>query len=196
MASWLLGEVIFRTQTRFVKLADPLRSLEAALFMIGYDLGSSADGITKTSNHEVDDDSNDLNEFSHPLRTRGPESKAKNFRYEHADGNIVIKTEHGREFHFGRNEVEKILLSIYQEFGTEWFPLANNVEKLSSRTERAGLGMILLAVYPGEIPQAQAASYLGPVMEDIGIFEWNGRNKGFQWRLISEPPAQATDLDN
>jgi hypothetical protein len=37
-ASWLLSEVIGKTQSGFKNLDYPLRALEAALFMIGYDL--------------------------------------------------------------------------------------------------------------------------------------------------------------
>jgi hypothetical protein len=44
-AGWLLQATIFEHQSRFVQLPNPLRAIEAALFMIGYDLGPS------TGNH-------------------------------------------------------------------------------------------------------------------------------------------------
>ena len=39
-ASWLLKAALTEQQSKFSELACPLRALEAALFMIGYDLGN------------------------------------------------------------------------------------------------------------------------------------------------------------
>ncbi len=50
-----------------------------------------------------------------------------------------------------------------------------------------GLGMTILDLNPGDVKHTQASSYLGVVFEDIGIFKWNGVNKGIKWRIIIPP---------
>lgn len=126
-------------------------------------------------------------ENPYPLTTRGPVAGAIRFRYEYTNGNILIVNENSREHQFKSHKTEEILVSIYKQFGKDWFPLANNVEKLGNDMEIPGLGMTILNSYPGNITKAQAASYFGPVMEDMGIFEWNQKHMGIAWRLIREP---------
>jgi hypothetical protein len=53
--------------------------------------------------------------------------------------------------------------------------LANNVQKLGKGIETRGLGTIILDFNPGNVKHAQAASYLCPVLEEIGYFDWNGK---------------------
>ncbi|MDD2659858.1 MAG: hypothetical protein PHY54_09305 [Methylococcales bacterium] len=191
-ASWLLSEVVRITDTAFAELDDPLRALEAALFMIGYDLGHPVSDeiaiqhlVIETA--EMDDDGT----FS--LCTRGNGTK---FRYEHADSYIVMTNENGRIERFETYKVEEILTSLYRQFGNDWFLLANNVEKLGKGTEIPGLGRTILDAYPGNTTQAQTASYFGPIMEDLGLFEWNGKAHGIAWRLTCEPRIQLPELDD
>ena len=72
---------------------------------------------------------------------------------------------------------------IKNEFGSDYFPLANNVEKLTNDNEGRGLGTAILDLNPGKVRHAQGASYIGPVLEEIGYFEWNVKNRGIKWRL-------------
>jgi hypothetical protein len=48
--------------------------------------------------------------------------------------------------------------------------------------------MAILKQQPGNIKHAQAATYLGPILEDAAIFDWNGKRQGTQWKLIINPP--------
>jgi len=96
---------------------------------------------------------------------------------------LVIHTEKGRQDKFSIEEIIEILTRIRTEFADGYFPLANNVEKLGEGTENRGLGTMILELKPGDITHAQAASYLGPVLEDSGYFIWNGKNKGIMWKL-------------
>lgn len=34
------------------------------------------------------------------------------------------------------------------------------------------------------ISHAQGASYLGVVLEHVGILEWNGKQRGIRWRIM------------
>lgn len=196
--SWLLSEVISKTQSAFKKLDDPLRALEAALFMIGYDLGNSTTDQIASIPHLDSESVISINpdENAYPLITRGPGAKAKNFCYEYTGSNILIRNKENKEYHFEKHKAEEILTSLYRQFGNNWFPLANNVQKLGNGTEIPGLGRTILDAYPGNIPQAQAASYFGPTMEDMGLFEWNGKNMGIAWRLTCEPRIHLLELDD
>ena len=66
-----------------------------------------------------------------------------------------------------------MLKRLDDQFTAGWFPLANNVEKLSNGTEKAGLGQTILQGQPGNVIHAQASSYLGVVLEDLGLATWN-----------------------
>ena len=118
--------------------------------------------------------------------TRGGKNKRKRFGWEYDPRTmrILIEKEDGRRHEFPVQEIESILRSLQAEFGNGFFPLANNVEKLSNGSERPGLGKIILEQKPGDILHAQGASYLGVVMEECRYFEWNGRRRGIMWRLI------------
>jgi hypothetical protein len=109
--------------------------------------------------------------------TRGGPGKSVNFEWWFdADNNsLMIKNEKGRCEKFHLDEIVKILQQILTEFGGDYFPLANNVQKLGNCTETRGLGTVILDFNPVNINHAQAASYLGPVLEEIGYFDWNGK---------------------
>jgi len=193
-ASWLLSEVVLRTQSAIAELDNPLRALEAALFMIGYDIGHSTCGATTTPQPNLESSEAQQDDLPFRLQTRG--GRAIKFNYEYTNACISIINEKGRVDHFENNKTEEILTSLYHQFGNDWFPLANNVERLGNGTEIPGLGRTILDAYPCNIEQAQAASYLGPIMEDMGLFEWNGKARGIAWRLTCEPRIQLPELDD
>jgi hypothetical protein len=100
---------------------------------------------------------------------------------------LRIRNTHGLEHRYGLAEVIGVLAKLHNEFGTGWFPLANNVEKLNRGTENAGLGSAIYARPGADTLHAQGASYLGVVLEDAGILEWNGERRGIQWRIEMLP---------
>ena len=57
---------------------------------------------------------------------------------------------------------------------------------MSKGNEKDGLGNAILNLKPNDITHAQGASYLGVVLQEIGILEWNGEKKGIQWRIIKD----------
>jgi hypothetical protein len=52
----------------------------------------------------------------------------------------MTKNKNGRDDQFHLDEIVKILQKIKTEFGSDYFPLANNVAKLTNGTEIRGLG--------------------------------------------------------
>ena len=121
------------------------------------------------------------------LETRGGVGKRKNFSwwYNEESGVLNIESEEGLFHRYHQDEILQILSAIKSKFGKSFFPLANNVEKLSNGTEKSGLGTVILDHSPKKVSHAQGASYLGPVLEQIGYFQWNGKNRGIQWRLVN-----------
>jgi hypothetical protein len=77
-----------------------------------------------------------------------------------------------------------IIAWLQKEFGDNWFPLANDVRKLGNGTEVAGLGTAILNQAPGDITHAQGSSYLGVVLDQIGVLKWNERKKGIKWQIL------------
>jgi len=96
---------------------------------------------------------------------------------------LTIVNENGRIHKYHLDEIIKIIQWLKEEFGDNWFPLANNVAKLGDGTEKNGLGVAILEQAPGDITHAQGASYLGVVLEQVGIFKWNGASRGIEWRF-------------
>ena len=118
--------------------------------------------------------------------TRGGINKRKKFRwiYDPEEKTLLITNEDGKSHEYTIKEIENVLRKIEAKFGSGYFPLANNVEKLANGSERLGLGTIILKQKPGDIYHAQGSSYFGVVMEECRYFEWNGKHRGIHWRLV------------
>ncbi len=116
--------------------------------------------------------------------TRGPDGRRRTFSWCFEEATLFIQNEFGREHQFSVQEIQNILTSLHANFEAEFFPLANNVERLGNGTELPGLGTTILDQQPGNITHAQGSSYFGVVMEECGYFEWNQKRLGIKWRLI------------
>ena len=106
------------------------------------------------------------------------------FRWFLEDDLLIIKNEKGRVHRYSLDEIVEILQWLEQQFGQSWFPLANNVAKLGKGTEKLGLGTAILEQSPGDITHAQGSSYLGVVLEEVGLLRWNGAKRGIKWKLV------------
>lgn len=129
--------------------------------------------------------------------TRG--GRSRKFRWRLRDEQLLIENEAGLRHTFSIREVEAVLRDLHTQFGADWFPLANNVEKMYHKTERKGLGSSIYELTPGDTFHAQGASYLGVVLEAAGVLEWNGEMRGIQWRIVDLPSdisALAAKLDS
>jgi len=109
--------------------------------------------------------------------------RAKNFDWEVKERQVFIQSESAMRHSYSFDEILTIISWLHAKFGESWFPLANNVEKMYSGTERAGLGSAIYRLKPGDTFHAQGGSYLGVVLEEVGIFEWNGEKRGICWRI-------------
>ena len=119
-------------------------------------------------------------------RTHGGRSRSFSWRIE--GDSLRILSESGVSHEYSVQEVLAILNLLHAHFRNNWFPLANNVEKLHHGTERYGLGAgAIHQQRPGDTLHAQGASYLGVVLEQAAIFEWNGNARQIQWRICRMP---------
>jgi hypothetical protein len=210
-ASWLLEalqvhpESTDSTLTALPKgsLDDRTRTLEAGLFMWGYDLprgAPSQHSATPTTRPKAQRQSglSPIEESPSPT-TRGGPAKGRAFRWEYipekgANGSLVVRVGSEPLHIYPLEEVLRILEALYLRFGQDYFPLANNVATMPKGTERDGLGMTIFVQPGSSTTHAQGASYLGVVFESLGLTEWNGQFRGIAWRLLREPPHTVASL--
>jgi hypothetical protein len=84
---------------------------------------------------------------------------------------------------------------LYDEVGNDWFRLANNVIKLHANAEQFGLGSVIYHLGESRnTTHAQASSQLGPILERLGILEWNGKAKPVGFRILSDIPPTIESL--
>jgi hypoxanthine-DNA glycosylase len=118
--------------------------------------------------------------------THGGQHKKKQFKWHLDPGHmqLIIVNENDRTLTYPLEDIKEILETLSIKFSTRYFPLANNVAFLGKGTERDGLGKIILDTFPGDITRAQGASYLGVVLEEWKYLDWNGQQRGIEWRFI------------
>lgn len=208
-ASWILSAALKASQqqperNQFLAHSNPLRSLEAALFMWGYDLSFNSPCKIQTAlplDDSDEDGSNLANDespsapevTSHKASTRGGKAKEFHWAFEPYIDSLKIDRDLAKPDYFKVQEVFSVIHILYDHFGSDWYPLANNVEKMGNGTETMGLGSAIFSI-SRDITHAQAASQLGVILEELGIFEWNNKPRGIAWRLRVDPPATIDDL--
>ena len=116
-------------------------------------------------------------------------SKSKSFRWWWDEPTLHIERENGQHNQFPMADLRKILQSLESQFHSGWFPLANDVAKMSNGTEKPGLGMTIFRIRPGDTMSAQASSYLGVVFEHVGLTTWNGKHRSIEWCLNRATPT-------
>ena len=94
----------------------------------------------------------------------------------------IFKTSDPSYRNYTRNDLIQACRWLFSTFGQGWFPLANNVQLLGNGTEQNGLGVALYRIHPNTA-YGQGASYVGVVLEELGLLEWNGAINGICWRF-------------
>lgn len=190
-ASWLISELAGKA-SKFNTLTEPMRAIESALFMIGYDLPKT-DGVQEAG---------DRNARQSPLQPIGNvsvfplQTQARHLRFRaKLDDNQVILQHAPRpnkptrpEDTFTLDEICRVCDYLYSKFKLNAFPLANNVEHMGNNTERKGLGMAIRSLGVN-VTKAQAASYLGPYLEEVGFFQ-SPHTRPTTWSLLSPPNCE------
>lgn len=124
------------------------------------------------------------------FKTHGGENKGKAFSCLLENDNLILKRIDEqlttKTLTFGIREIMEILSWLHGKFGTDWFALGSKVDALDTDDGKSGLAIAILQVYPGDKLHAAGALYLGVILEKAGIFEWNQKNRGIQWRIVKE----------
>ncbi|NPE29572.1 glycosyltransferase family 4 protein [Methanococcoides sp. SA1] len=99
-----------------------------------------------------------------------------------------------REFNSlnGKLKVDKLItkdelrkLDDYMAEG-QWKTLSNNVSKLRNGTEKEGIGKFLYNDLHWTNTEAQLSSYIGSIFYRAGVWEYNGKKRGIQFRRITD----------
>jgi hypothetical protein len=163
---------------------DKMRRVEAALFMLGKH-------IPETNHQEFvrgDTQSKSTDDYFHEMvkNTEDNESctRGKNIRFTWSSDNerVVIVNEKNRVLEYRYEDIYCLIGLLYSKFGYNWFPLGNNVVKVADETEVDGFGTNLYKIV-NNTTYAQGSSYLGVVLEELGIFEWNNEKRNIKWKL-------------
>jgi hypothetical protein len=173
LASWLLNALVEHENTRdsgFAQLeskTQQLRALEAALFMIGYDLGGDAQATVQSRPA----DSRQATGEQEADEWFECETGANGAQFEYRIGEDAIDTRRRdgtSAIRFSRSNINDTLRILSDHFGADPFPLANSGTGVRHGTAPFGLGTAYFRATKQNPPDT---SRLGAVLEDIGVFE-------------------------
>lgn len=200
-ASWLLSSVLEQaaaqnSQFNQVEHFDTrLRALEAALFMIGYDLDASDAGVSTANLEPIIDHTPDseAESFWNDCQTL---SKGNPFRYRLTDSGIAI--EDGPTFTL--THISSTLTQLWTDFGSSAFPLANSATDVRDGTAPKGMGVAYFQATGANPPNT---SKLAAVLEELGaIVPAAGYSpRSLSWtldlrRLGLDQGARTLDIDS
>ncbi|AQZ33447.1 hypothetical protein BHQ29_09200 [Pseudomonas sp. LPH1] len=165
-ASWLLSDVLEQPaaqNSRFNQIEcfdTRLRALEAALFMIGYDLDATQTGASAAISEQVMDSAqeDEADSFWNDCQTL---SKGNPFRYKLTDSGIAI--EGGPTFTLA--DISSTLMQLWTDFGSSAFPLANSATDVRNGTAPKGMGVAYFQATGANPPDT---SKLAAVLEELG----------------------------
>lgn len=187
-ASWILAEALaLAGPATFAGPASvvPLRRLEAALFMIGYDLPQNGNGVADAVT--IPEPSLSASEGMIECFTA---VHRKQFFYSIDKSGIWMAN--GR--HHTIEVMNKMLTALWKAFDSAPFPLANSATKVPAGQEPFGIGMAYYSATNGK-GNPPESSALAAVLQDISAltFTPNGKNN---WSLNTSELNVAGDGDS
>lgn len=122
------------------------------------------------------------------FKTHGGEN-SKRFSCSIEGENLVLQrldqtSQETKTLTFGIREIVEIVSWLHGKFTKEFFPIGNTQD--STHPEKLGLAMAILQVYPNDKLHAAGAPCLAVVLENIGIFQWNSKDRGIEWKIAKE----------
>ena len=187
-ASWILAEVLANAGAGAFTDAGsiaPLRRLEAALFMIGYDLPHPGTSSAQTGT-PIQDLPTDLNECF---------TIANQKRFFYAIDQNGIRMGKGRRHSIG--QINSLLTALWKAFGEQSFPLANSATKVRKDEVPYGIGAAYFEITErkGNPPDTSA---LAAALHEIGALSWTPQGPD-NWsinisQLARTPDGTALDI--
>ena len=168
-ASWLLSAVLEHAATQssgFNQIENfhtRLRALEAALFMIGYDLNTLEAGAVVTTPVSVLEHASEA-EAECIWTDCWTLSRGNPFCYRLTESGIVIKN--GPTF--TPTVISSTLKQLWTDFGPRVFPLANNAINVRNGSAPKGMGVAYFKATGSNPPNS---SKLAAVLEELGAID-------------------------
>lgn len=160
-AGWILAEVLARAPGNLFNTPNvpALRQLEAALFMLGYDLPLNGDPLRENSEPAsfVEGDWTECYTVA----------KGKLFHYRIEEGGIRLQD--GRFYPV--DVINRMLGILIQQFGTNPFPLANSATKVRVKPSTDGIGAAYFQA-TDERGNPPSASALAAVLHELEVFNY------------------------
>lgn len=200
-ASWLLEAVLkeARPATAFHQASQPLRALEAALFMWGYDLSRNMPTAPHSRNPEDESDTtedNDIaisvaNSTNYVLNTLG-KNKPFSWYFDEENDRVVIGDNDKPQAKLSTTQMFLYLQALYDQFDSEDIPLANNRDFKNNIAQAPdGMGKTLWTQLGKELP---LASRIGAILVAIGQLSWNKQPKNITFHFEAPPPVNIAIL--
>lgn len=178
-ASWVLRAVLDHPNAKNsgFRSVNGLRQLEAALFMIGYDLGTNAHTAQESATPD-ETDAEWIDCFT--AARRNP------FRYRLTAEAFVV--EGGPRLPIA--VVNEMLANLKQMFGASHFPLANKADDVRNEVSAEGIGTAYFRATANR-GNAPDTSKLSAILEDLGIFSLTQGGK--RWMLNDDLLPSGSD---
>lgn len=184
-ASWLLEEVLNQKNASacgcFSEVGHmKLRAFEAALFMIGYDLGCGT-GTPNKEGEEIEPQWNECFTIA----------KGTSFRYRIYSDRIETRTERSTGGWkvgpvFTAQHIDAMLSDLRQHFGSSEFPLANSATEVNAGTAKQGLGSSYLKTAERSVSPPDT-SKLAVILEEFGVLVPSDRETRRNRRWTIDP---------
>ena len=180
-ASWLMLDVA-------IQIGITPRQLEAALFMIGYDLPMAA-GTTvavQPSGSRTAPPKQPSPKRSAPLAASGlswtqSHTRSKQNGFEWRLNGLQFELRSGAsKLVISLHQVLDILTGLHGQFGINAFPLSNNMVTVAKGAAKPGLGPIFHAVTGRS---AKWASHAAAMLEDLDIIKPVSLGRPLSWQL-------------
>jgi hypothetical protein len=187
-ASWILAEALALSGAEsfasFTSVA-PLRRLESALFMIGYDLPQNGGCVAELQTRREHSPTT-----AHDMIECFTAVKRNQFFYRIDKGGILM----GKGRRHSIEEINTVLSALWKAFDSKPFPLANSATKVRDGQERFGIGMAYYAAThnKGNPPDSSA---LAAVLQDLGALNYTPGGKE-NWSINSSELSIAADGDS
>ena len=183
-ASWLLHAVLAykNDPDQEFMSGDGLRKLEAALFMLGYDLGLTKYGI-QTMDQSIEE-LGWIDGFT--------ASKRSPFRYRITSEEIIVEG----KTRFAIAVINQTLSNLQIKFGSSPFPLANSADGVPAGTSPEGIGLAYRRATENR-GNAPDTSKLAAILKDLGVLSY--KPQGGLWTinhdLVTVSPTGQIDIN-
>ena len=187
-ASWLLEEVLKKSESEFKQREEPLRALEAALFMIGYDLNPMQECMPNGSIGKGGESGTREDEAPNWIECYS-RARRKPFYYCITEKGIeVLKPQKDKESQkaqrvalcFSNDELYTVLCELWNKFKSGPFRLNNSATKVRSGNCENGLGRVYFDKLNRNPPDT---SKLAAILEELNVFVPAGDRTPLAWKL-------------